>query len=483
MQQKRSLIQRSFDPNYSSRTRHQELDRFVKELLSKSDTHQIQRISSLFISNMGQSLSAIKITRATHKDIQHSRESVEQCLSPHNEGPESLLNSKDDLQSIFTKTALNSKDDLSSIFTEAALNSKDDLRFNSTEAASEESQINLSLERDKVSTILTELPTDTILGVAEYLAPKDQISLYYSCRRIQERMVASLTHILAKEESMTSLSNSALSVESRNKRVLERLKLRSVLDRDGRNSSLKTFCGGCEAAHDSSLFSISSLKQLSTERRCLGNAGRVWICPHHIVDYDQALDLKEAQSHGCEDNWVSLHGRHSSRDRSVDFGYSIYWPVVIVYGECVPSREEVKKALGPLSAPICPHLRLNDACIAECYFPDCQRLRCGLGETDPVPDCGCCSCSSYSRFRTICDYCGTQVLFCIKSYVDDGIEALHLVLRRSIRDVRSPTDRSWICQVADPADFEAYERAWHATDAECLEKVGMVFEAHYSWEE
>lgn len=403
---------------------------------------------------MGQSLSATKKIRAVHKDAQQSydlRESFEQGLSPHVESAALLLNSK-----------------------EATLPSS------FTEAASEDLQISLDLEREKVPIKLADLPTEIILDVAEYMALSGQISLSYSCRQIRKKMGAPLTHILTKEEPMASLSDSALSVESRNIRSLERLELRSMLDRDGRIPSSKRLCVGCEAAHDSSLFPILSLKQLSTERRCLGSAGRVWICPHQTVDYDQAANSKEAtENHNCENIFVALqHSSRSSRYRSADFSSCTFWPIVVIRGECVPSRERVKEALGPLNAPVCPHLRLNDARIAQFYLPDCQRLRCGLGENGPAPECGCWLCSSeWRRFRTVCDFCGTQLVFYIKEYGDIGMEAVYLVLRRSIQDVRSPTDRSWICQVADPADIEAYERAWHATAAECWKKVGSVFEA------
>lgn len=403
---------------------------------------------------MGQYLSAIKKIRAIHKNAQQSydlRESFEQGLSPHDESAASLLNSKDDLPSSFT------------------------------EAASEDLQISLNLEREKVPIKLTELPTEIILAVAEYMAPSGQLSMSYSCRQIRKKMGASLIHILTKEEPMASLSDSALSVESRNILSLERLELRSMLDRDGRIPSLERFCVECEASHDSSLFPMSSLEQLSTERRCLGTASRVWICPHQTVSYDQAANSTEAtENHTCENIFVGLHSRRSSRHQSVDFGYHTFWPIIVIRGECVPSREQVKEALGPLNAPMCPHLRLNDARIAKFYLPNCQRLRRGLGTNGPAPDCGCWLCSSESRFRTVCDFCGTQLVFYIKPYANSGMEALYLVLRRYIQDVRSPTDRSWICQVADPADFEAYERAWHATGAECWKKVISVLQACYT---
>ena len=260
---------------------------------------------------------------------------------------------------------------------------------------------------------------------------------------------------------MAPLSGSALSVESQNIRSLERLELRSMLDRDGRIPSSKRFCSGCETAHDSSLFPISSLAQLSTERRCLGTAGRVWICPHQTVDYDQAANPEGAigNSQNCETIIVSSIRSYWTIYRPVRFSYRISYPIVIVRGEGVPSKKEVNEALSPLNAPMCPHLGLNDARVARSYLPDCQRLRCRLIDPSPLPHCGCWICSSEPRFRKVCDFCDIDLHFNIRSTAATGIEALYLIVGRRIRTGRSPTDPSWICQVADPADFEAYERA------------------------
>ena len=358
-----------------------------------------------------------------------------------------------------------------------AQQSKDDLPSSFAEATSEDYQINLSLECEKIPINLAGLPTEIILEIAGYLAPSGQISLSYSCRQIRNKTGASLAYILGEEESTAPFLGSALSVESRNIRSLERLELRSMLDRDGRIPSLKKFCVGCETAHCNSLFPISSPTQISTARRCLGIIGRVWICPHQTVDYDQAAKTKDTREyHRCENNFIFLSSYRWWSYQSMDLTYYTTWPIMTVRRECVPSKGQVQEALGPLDAPVCPHLRLNDARMADFYPPDCQRLRCRPDEDSPTPHCGCWSCSSEWRFGTVCEFCDTQILFEIKPCASSDIEALHVIFRRSIQDVRSPTDRSWICQVADPADFEAYERAWSSTSAECRKKVGSVYE-------
>ncbi len=128
----------------------------------------------------------------------------------------------------------------------------------------------------------------------------------------------------------------------------------------------------------------------------------------------------------------------------------------------LPSNEEVKEALGRLSAPICPHLSLNDACVASVYDQHCLRLRWdSLGrERDPVSECRCFLCSSGKLLGVVCELCGTEVRFSVEGH-RNNTEVLSLsVWRTTGRDALRCTDREWICQVAEPADFEEYEREW-----------------------
>ena len=347
------------------------------------------------------------------------------------------------------------------------LNSNDNLPPSSTEAASEDLLTSLNLGCEKVAINLPDLPTEIILDVAKYLAPSSQVSLSYSCRQIRNKMGASLIDILAEEQPMASLSDSTLSIESQNIRWLERLKLRSMLLRDGKIFSVR-WCVGCKVTHDTSLFPMSSRPQPSTGLRCLGRANRMWICPHRIIDYDQAADsYPDRDVHNCGGVVVSLD-RPDFRLRDFKFHTLCIWPLVFVRGESAPSRELVQKALRSLNAPVCPHLRLNDARIAELYLPNWQRQRCELctsGSATPV--CRCWSRTSEFRFQTVCDFCGTQLVFMIRPHPCRGfcIDVLSLVLMRRIRDVRSPIDRSWIRQVADPVDFREYAMAWYASNA------------------
>ena len=60
-----------------------------------------------------------------------------------------------------------------------------------------------------------------------------------------------------------------------------------------------------------------------------------------------------------------------------------------------------------------------------------------------------------------CEFCGTKIHFCIETD-RKGEEILLLVVARVIPSFRGRTDRAWIDQVTDLADFERLEREWNA---------------------
>lgn len=340
---------------------------------------------------------------------------------------------------------------------------------------------------------LLDLPTEIILGVSAYLPPSSLVSFDLfmletppsalhlpSTSNWKTQRKAQLSDFMPaipflNLESICNKQNTHFSEamsKSRTQLYLsERLKLLCMLDRDGRVPSSEAICSGCADTHDCSLFSVSSLAQPSAKRRCLGSAGFLWICPHQILDYGQAQTLREVdESHRCGSNPVHVLP-----------GYTTSWPIIRVTRNGTPSNEEVREALRPLNAPICPHLRLNDAYVASIYSQDCQKLRSIWNRPDPTPTCRCLTCASKSPLTLLprgeCKFCGTDIQFCIKpeSY---GAETLQLVIMRDImrkiRGIQSCTDRAWINHVADPAGFEEYERAWQATNAECWRKVGSV---------
>lgn len=148
-----------------------------------------------------------------------------------------------------------------------------------------------------------------------------------------------------------------------------------MLDRDGLITSSEVFCSGCENTHDSSLFS----------RRCLGGAGVVWGCPHRSLDYERVTGIVEGRDgHRCEQSFLSVRNGIRCSFVTLRGRYITHWPFMRASPNYVPSDERVKEALGPPNTPMCPHLRLNDACVATAYSQDCRRLQWNLWKKGPA---------------------------------------------------------------------------------------------------
>lgn len=310
---------------------------------------------------------------------------------------------------------------------------------------------------------LPKLSTELILDIADYLPSSGYMSLSYSCRTIRHKMGASIAHVLGDKAPTGRSSGSTLSAKTRNIRIFEQLELRRMLDRDGMIGYSRAFCIGCRERHHCSLFTTTALAQLDTERRCLGSDGLVWFCPHRAYGDDKVTrSFKIQDGHNCG----------SSSSVGLYYGYYIDWSIMMMPRDHVPTSEEIKEALRPLHAPICPHLRLSDACVVQNYNPDCRRLQWKLLYGGAPPECRCFICLS-EPVRAICNFCDARVVFNIKSE-PDGPRTLILTIRRNLGSSRGYTDRAWIAQVAQPADFEEYERAWQTTDAECCRRMGSV---------
>ena len=300
---------------------------------------------------------------------------------------------------------------------------------------------------------LLKFSTELILEIADYLPPSSYMSLSYSCRRIRNGMSASIEHVLGNKLRIGQWSASAPSIEMRNIRSLERLEWRQMLDRDRKVPSPRAFCSRCSCTHDRSLFSMQSLTQPSTERRCLGSAGRLWICPYRSLDYDQAIGfLTSAKNHFSTPGRFYWLGRSPTPEGS----FIIFWPILKMPQDGVPSNQEVEEALRSLKAPMCPHLRLNDACVASTYLKDCGRLQHEFW---------------IWKTTTVCRFCHIEIRFIVRKHLRDPV-TLNLVVLRRIEFLQSCTDRTWIRYVADPADLKEYEDAWHAANVECRRRLG-----------
>ena len=303
------------------------------------------------------------------------------------------------------------------------------------------------LEAETGPITLAKLSTELILDIAEYLSPSGYMSLSYSCRTIRNQMGVSFAEVLGDRNPKGGLSGSTLSIELRNVRYLERLELWSMLVRDGKISHRKASHSGYQlhTIDGHSLVKSRLYAPLGTAHRHLGTAGLLWVCPHRVFRYNDIIDAKKKKetddNHMCGSCFVS-----SSR------GFGNIWSIMLIPANSVPTSKEVVEALRPLEAPVCPHLRLNDASVARIYDPRCQNLHDDKNWADPGSVCRCSVCVSGKRLTVVCGYCDTSILFDIQPH--RGQARFSLLIHRTHLLGRSRINREWIAQIVRPADLE-----------------------------
>ena len=330
-----------------------------------------------------------------------------------------------------------------------------------------------------------DLPTEIMLEVKQYLPPSSLVS--FDMYMLESEKSPSMKGLCEAQSSFCgptiplmmlddicreqgTLSFRPTSTSRTPLHLSERSELLCMLERDGNIPSSKAVCSGCGDIHGASLFSTSSLAQPGRKRRCLRTAGSLWICPHWIVDHGQAQDPREAKcSRCCESNGVFVLSEGTT-----------LWYIMEADQDKPPSNDQVKEALRPLTAHVCPHLRLNDPYVSDLYAQDCRKLRWDRNESfsaSSLPDCQCVECSLQLPWQKItdreCASCGTTFGFYFRP--EDGPyqpkESLVFYVMRNIGNVWVWRDRAWIAQLTDPADFEEYERAWQTTKAECERRM------------
>ena len=343
---------------------------------------------------------------------------------------------------------------------------------------------------------LPDLCTDVILMVAAYLPPSSRMSLNYSCPNIRDNSGLSIEKLLGKRDKLAQLPRDALRSRlprltfrpegyyewclptvSQNANHTERLNLLSMLDRDGKVPPSKAVCSGCADTHDRSLFSSESLAQSSSERRCLGSVGRVWLCPHWIFDHNLVTTSSNPQgAHMCGKKWVSVVAiDHDFTDPT------IMWPIAVSRSsDAVPSKKLVEGILARTDLRVCKHLHCSDNFVSSLYDPDCKKL--WTNDHDSV--CPCSTCARQPQPATAaesldlvrggkCESCGTNVHFSMWTDRNWGSK-LKLVIQRKIASFRGCTDRAWIEQVDDPREFEELERKWYKATDEDIELLPDV---------
>ena len=347
---------------------------------------------------------------------------------------------------------------------------------------------------------LPDICVDILLMVVAYLPPSSYMSLSYSCSSLRDKLSFSTECLLGERDRLAQLPRSALRSRlpglilrpggraggyyqwclptiAQNVHHAERLNLLCMLDRDGKVPPSKAVCSGCADTHDRSLFSSESLAQSSSERRCLGSAGRIWVCPHWILDHNLVTTSSKLEgSHICGERWVTMVTlqHHFTTDTEP----TILWPIAAFRGsDKAPSKKLIEDILARTDMRVFKHLHFSDKFVSDLYNPDCKKLECH----EMAPYCPCSMCWQQPQSATVaenldlvnggkCESCGTILYFNVrKNRV--GIKKLKLVIRRKITRFRGCTDPAWIEQVDDPREFEGLERKWKKATDEVIEEV------------
>ena len=215
-----------------------------------------------------------------------------------------------------------------------------------------------------------------------------------------------------------------------------------------RDSEARVVCSGCCSVHRISLFSSLELQKDSSIRQCLGREGRLCLCPHTVMSYDEVqdwfFDQRFRLEHCCADD------RHGVL--LIPLGAMIIRQLFGVDENKVagpnspPIRAaEILHVLQNSDVPICPHKRLSDPAVMRNISSLCKTPK----------DCECKQCTSTGT--PTCETCNTRVIFkyvtmCRSNPISFQKEFAFLI-DRDLSLHKGPTEPQWISQLMYLNDF------------------------------
>ncbi|KAL2052053.1 hypothetical protein ABVK25_007745 [Lepraria finkii] len=149
-----------------------------------------------------------------------------------------------------------------------------------------------------------------VLRIAKYLDPVSRMSLKYTSQYLYHSLKYTIASELwyPKRRSTPTLGPNGQVRDSipgeteRQKRKTvdparqRRLRWLTLLMKDGLFGDGKSICAPCLSVHEDSLFLPSELENPDRERECLVFTGKVWICPHLQLRYDEVTLSKPRPS-------------------------------------------------------------------------------------------------------------------------------------------------------------------------------------------
>lgn len=286
---------------------------------------------------------------------------------------------------------------------------------------------------------------------------------------------ASDAHELEEERQrfLSYVERDELAKELFGRKEIMVIRLFKATKRDGRkNRDLEIWCSYCQDYHRADMFTMGMLKGWRHERKCRGAEGKLWVCPHRVIEHQSVQDFTCGVMPACRD-----------RDHDVDVyltGVMISRKVMVLgpgwesYRKLRPSYDDLRATMKARKVRICPHLRMSDRAVygAAAGEKDVVSRSCrslvekgfGVVESKTVSwlmalEEKLASVGNHwkplvSKGRYRCAYCDTSWDF---MRADMNI---WLVIYRPFIHSHGVCHPAWYNQVALPDEFEGLEQEW-----------------------
>ena len=303
---------------------------------------------------------------------------------------------------------------------------------------------------------LQNLPNELLLEITALLPRVYLMSLSYTNSYFRRSLDCSITKVLGWSPSRELYCCRELVLATRAFKA-RRMELLCLLDQDGLIHQDQMICSACTKTHWKSQFTTESIDKGNTERKCAGMAGRVWLCPHVVLSYEQVHRQQRwpltniPRTWGpCEDCYNIVHVRES--DSLTTF------PILTVSDDSDLKKRKVVKVLRGLHAPICPHFRLSSAFVTKAYARYRQFIRSDIEATED---------RYYQSLSAECPSCHAALWFEEHVMPHTGQRILRVRVRRNFYTSGAATDSAWTSQLVQPSEFRALECAWKDTLEVC----------------
>ena len=302
---------------------------------------------------------------------------------------------------------------------------------------------------------LQSFPVELLTRITDFLKPSSAISFAYSCKRFYTECGISSVDILGDKR----LAENGILVRK------QRLRLLCMLVRD-KPVSGKAICSGCARLHHNTSFTIEELVKSPTKRQCFGRIGRLWICPHKTLNFDDLKAYRDGTPNdgvdGFNENrfcWYCRRAGGSSCCQQRDHRVTIETHCHVMTGKPEIGRSDVAAALKQLDISICPHLRPCDPFVSSLYDPSCGQIS---GTACAKPD------RCYNCVQRKCPSCDTEFFFYLFKGTCASPARLVLATKRFFGYFEDITDPRWTSQLVSPRDVPLLEAAWEMCDARLM---------------